>query len=253
MLTEATFADKGILVHSDAVPTPAGYGALQTAAAGVPWPNQIFYYAIVAFDERGNRGAVSNLVPVYIHEATTTVPAVVEGAELELDLLSYLQDPSNQSLPADPYLREKILKLSENLVELKGSNAEIYIATGIVSGIVLVIVIVLVALVMLNRRKRSLSPVPAPAAAPAPTTYKEVEEKPNLVQVSKLSTDGSSKVLLSWLDSLPKGEEKVTSPSPPSSHNTSMESTLNTISRRNHTLTKTNPYRHKVGIWVSIS
>ena len=26
----------------------------------------------------------------------------------------------------------------------------------------------------------------------------------------------------------------------------STESTLNTISRRNHTLTKTNPYRHKV-------
>ena len=65
------------------------------------------------------------------------------------------------------------------------------------------------------------------------------------------STDGSSKVLLSWLDSLPPkaGEAEKGRNSPPSSHNTSLE---NTISRRNHTLTKTNPYRHKVGIESTI-
>jgi len=100
-----------------------------------------------------------------------------------------------------------------------------------------------------------MSPVPIPAT-PTTTTYKEPEDKSNLGQVTKLSSDGSSKVLLSWLDSLPKTDDKVgVTSSSPSSHNTSLDSTLNTISRRNHTLTKTNPYRHKVltnGSFVSL-
>ena len=38
----------------------------------MPWTNEIFYYGIVAIDEEGNRGEISNLVAVYIHEETTT-------------------------------------------------------------------------------------------------------------------------------------------------------------------------------------
>ena len=38
----------------------------------VPWTNEIFYYGIVAIDDEGNRGEISNLVAVYIHEETTT-------------------------------------------------------------------------------------------------------------------------------------------------------------------------------------
>ena len=68
--------------------------------------------------------------------------------------------------------------------------------------------------------------------------------------MSKVSPDGSSKVLLSWLESLPKSEsdslEPMSPPSPPASHNNSLDSGTNTINRRNQTLTRTNPYRHKV-------
>lgn len=261
MLADSTFSEKGILVHSESVPIPGVYGTPQTSTVGVPWPNQLFYYAIVAIDDRGNRGTISNLVSVFILESSTTTttesgssPAPIDP----LDILSYLQSHqlnSNDSLD-DKHLREKFLKLSENLVELKGSNSEIYIATGIVSGVVVVIIIILIALVLLNRRKRSMSPVPIPATPNTTTTYKEPEDKSNLGQVTKLSSDGSSKVLLSWLDSLPKTDDKVgVTSSSPSSHNTSLDSTLNTISRRNHTLTKTNPYRHKVltnGSFVSL-
>ena len=73
-----------------------------------------------------------------------------------------------------------------------------------------------------------------------------------LTKVSKVSPDGSSKVLLSWLESLPKSEsdslEPMSPPSPPASHNNSLDSQsgANTINRRNQTLTRTNPYRHKV-------
>ena len=38
----------------------------------VPWTNEIFYYGIVALDDQANRGQISNLVAVYIHEETTT-------------------------------------------------------------------------------------------------------------------------------------------------------------------------------------
>ena len=37
----------------------------------MPWANEIFYYAIIAIDEVGNRGEVSNIVPVYAEEITT--------------------------------------------------------------------------------------------------------------------------------------------------------------------------------------
>ena len=77
-----------------------------------------------------------------------------------------------------------------------------------------------------------------------------------LTKVSKVSPDGSSKVLLSWLESLPKSEsdqsslEHINPPSPHNSHNNSIDnsidSNINTINRRNQTLTRTNPYRHKV-------
>ena len=71
-----------------------------------------------------------------------------------------------------------------------------------------------------------------------------------LTKVSKVSPDGSSKVLLSWLESLPKSDvdslEPISPPSPHTSHNNSIDSNINTINRRNQTLTRTNPYRHKV-------
>ena len=55
-------------------------------------------------------------------------------------------------------------------------------------------------------------------------------------------------VLLSWLESLPKSdtESLAAPPSPGHSHNNSIDSNINTINRRNQTLTRTNPYRHKV-------
>ena len=44
------------------------YGSVQSCTVSVPWPNEPFYFAIVAEDDAGNRGLVSNIVSVYIHE-----------------------------------------------------------------------------------------------------------------------------------------------------------------------------------------
>lgn len=284
MLSAEHFSTKGILVHSDSLPSPLSYGAQQMCTAGVPWTNQVFFYAIVAWDDRDNRGPISNLVPVYIHEETTTTTTSTSTLKptSSLDpflLLKYLQN-ANITDPAfgdDLILKENFLKLSENLVELERSNEEIYIAVGIVCGVVMMIVILLMSLVMISRRKRSLNGAVTNAAnnssqqtitdsstAGSSSNFEPGSGSNKISKVSKVSPDGSSKVLLSWLESLPKTEgsddidphEGLPPPSPLPSHNASMDSSgLNTISRRNHTLTRTNPYRHKMltnGSFVSL-
>merc|ERR1712123_338076 len=129
-------------------------------------------------------------------------------------------------------------------------------------------------LVMIGRRKRSLSGAAVSIAANnssqqtitdsgtggSNSNYDSGSNHSKIAKVSKVSPDGSSKVLLSWLESLPKSDsgdsmDPISPPSPPTSHNNSLDSTINTISRRNQTLTRTNPYRHKVltnGSFVSL-
>ena len=265
MLSEANFGSKGILVHSDSLPKPALYGSNQSCTASVPWTNQLFYYAIVAFDDRDNRSPISNLVSVYIHEETTTTTTTTLPPTTSIDpflLLKYLQNRelANNSFAGNAALKENFLKLSENLVQLERSNEEIYIAVGIVCGVVMMIVILLMSLVMISRRKRSVSPVTITtnSSSTSPPASSTSSHSSKMAKVSKVSPDGSSKVLLSWLESLPKNEGSEESPpSPPaSSHNHSMDSNgVNTISRRNQTLTRTNPYRHKMltnGSFVSL-
>jgi len=286
MLSEENFISKGILVHSDSLPVPQPYGTLQTCNAGVPWTNEVFFYAITAWDERNNRGPISNLVSVYIHEETTTTSTTTENniQSSSLDpllLLKYLKNAniSDPNFGDADVLKGKFLKLSENLVELERSNEEIYIAVGIVCGVVMMIVILLMSLVMIGRRKRSLSGAAVSIAANnssqqtntdsgtggSNSNYDSGSNHSKIAKVSKVSPDGSSKVLLSWLESLPKTDgnedidqqEDLPPPSPLPSHNASLDSAgnMNTISRRNHTLGRTNPYKHRMltnGSFVSL-
>jgi hypothetical protein len=204
---------------------------------------------------------------VYIHEETTTTTTTTStpSPATSIDpfvLLKYLQNRNmNESFPGDDILKENLVKLSENLVQLERSSAEIYIAVGIVSGVVMMIVILVISLVMISRRKRSVNPSSVTAirtnSPPASTSDTYDSGTNHFAQASKMvSSDGSSKVLLSWLESLPKTDESEPPPSPPESHNHSMDNSgVNTISRRNHTLTRTNPYRHKMltnGSFVSL-
>ena len=71
-LTGEEFEVKGILVHPSLTPSPGKFGAREKSVVRVPWPNEVFYYAVVAIDEAGNRGEISNKVAVYIHEEPTT-------------------------------------------------------------------------------------------------------------------------------------------------------------------------------------
>ena len=67
------FQTKGILVHPSLTPKPGVQGSSETCVVAIPWPNEIFYYAVVAFDSAGNRGDISNLVAVYIQEVSRMI------------------------------------------------------------------------------------------------------------------------------------------------------------------------------------
>ena len=69
-LNEPVFT--GILVHDSFLPEPLQYGSKQSCKVGVPWPNEVFYYGLVAIDEAGNRSPISNIISVYIYEPPTT-------------------------------------------------------------------------------------------------------------------------------------------------------------------------------------
>eukprot|EP00095_Tigriopus_kingsejongensis_P010323 maker-scaffold187_size272365-snap-gene-1.30 protein:Tk10323 transcript:maker-scaffold187_size272365-snap-gene-1.30-mRNA-1 annotation:"hypothetical protein DAPPUDRAFT_253437" len=85
-LRDSNFADMSIPVHASLIPQPEKSGQEQRCTVGVPWPNEVFYYAIVAFDEAGNRGKISNTIPVFIKEDPSTLPPlhdVIASNEVE--------------------------------------------------------------------------------------------------------------------------------------------------------------------------
>ena len=92
---------------------------------------------------------------VYIHEVTTTTTTTTE-ADSTLDpylILKYLKDRnlSAESLDEEQFLRN----ISENLeAELERSSGEVYVAVGIVAGVVTMVVILLGSIIVVTRRKR---------------------------------------------------------------------------------------------------
>ena len=120
-LTEENFGEQGIMIHTSLVPSPEPAGTEQRCTVGVPWPNEVFYYAIVAFDAAGNRGAVSNIIPVFVEEplTTTSAPSTIKFSDM--------RDVS-ATLPLKSFIQ------SEGLM---------YIIAGIISLILIIIVIIL--------------------------------------------------------------------------------------------------------------
>ena len=82
------YAEASILVDASLVPSPAEYGERQDCTVGVPWPGQMFYYAIVGIDEAGNRAEISNVVAVKIDKreepSVTMLPFVEETSTPEM-------------------------------------------------------------------------------------------------------------------------------------------------------------------------
>ena len=107
---------------------PAGeYGVEEEIDAAVPWAGQVFYYGVVAIDEEGNRGAVSNLIAAYIKEATTTMRIALPLSQEEM---------VESSIGSSWFL-------DRNSVALAG---------GVVGGVILVVVTLVIGLLLRARR-----------------------------------------------------------------------------------------------------
>ena len=120
-LSQENFGEQGIMIHTSLVPSPEPAGTEQRCTVGVPWPNEVFYYAIVAFDAAGNRGEVSNIIPVFVKEpmTTTAAPSTVKFSDMK---------DVSATLPLKSFIQ------SEGLM---------YIIAGIISLILIIIVIIL--------------------------------------------------------------------------------------------------------------
>ena len=132
-LVGKNFQTMGIPVHESLLPVPAEYGTVQTATVGLPWANEVFFYGIVASDESGNRGLVSNLIPVFASESTTP-----HSNENDYDD-NNLGNGSN---------------MSSAVMEAFGNHDMLtYIVAGAVSGLFLILMIIVVIAVCRCRRK----------------------------------------------------------------------------------------------------
>ena len=144
-LTEEMFHTKGIPVHESLIPFPAESGTRQQATVSLPWPNELFYYAIVAFDESNNRGLVSNLVPVYIIEIATSTSM----ANIIFKVVNGTDDDA-----AD---------LAKHVQQAMDNNTMIYlIAGGITAFLLILISLFVVAICKSKRRRRFLKEIPPP-------------------------------------------------------------------------------------------
>jgi hypothetical protein len=132
-LTGKNFQTMGIPVHESLLPVPVEYGTQQTATVGLPWANEVFYYGIVAYDESGNRGIVSNLVPVFAVEATTP-----HSADSDYD---------DNSLGGNGNMSSAVMEAFGNHDMLT------YIVAGAVSGLFLILLIIVVIAVCRCRRR----------------------------------------------------------------------------------------------------
>jgi hypothetical protein len=247
-LTEATFTEKGILVHDSFTPDPLFYGSRQTCTVGVPWPNEVFYYGLVAVDEAGNRSPISNILSVYIYEAPTTTTTTTSTTTTLIRTLTGAAIPLLASA-------EDVLVSNGGHERAWSKHVRVYIATGVICGLLLIIIAVIIFILVRVKTKRTTYDTEAK------DTYKAYEPtNPGGGQHPK-----SGDKLTSWLDSLPRSEVHNTlrssghsngqhSPNTTASHELSLNESTNGTLRRNgggtnsntHTLTKTNPYRHKV-------
>ena len=208
----AAFEETGILVHNSFTPKPLSYGQRQTCTVGVPWPNEVFYYAVVSVDAAGNRSPISNIISVYISEGEAAEAAEVESQEP-------LYEGAELASPG-----------KRGLARLRTRRLKTYIAVGVVCGLVLIVfVLVTVILVRVKKRRK------AQYDAERRDSYKAYEPNGDEKEAA-----AANKNLSSWLDSLPRSERGHIEP------DITLEGAAQGTLPKQHTLTKTNPYRHKV-------
>jgi len=132
-LSNQNFSKEGLSVQETLIPVPQHAGTPQSMTVALPWPNNKFYYAVLAVDQEGNYSPVSNLVQI-------TAPPI-ESAMKEL------QTEEQHDLPINlPVIFSG---------DFTNSSA-IYIISGAVCGVLLILSAIATA-ILLRRRISSTS------------------------------------------------------------------------------------------------
>ena len=182
-LREENFTDTGILVHTSLVPVPEEYGTEQRSTVGIPWPNEVFYYAIVAIDEEGNRGEVSNVVSVYAEETPPT-PAPSIGFDQAGAGGGGVVYPRHESAP----------------LTAADTDQLIYIVSGVISALLIVILLVVVATLVRARWTSTSKQASAGQIyvkdfeSSLGGTLKKVASLPDITKDNPVTEGGSAKV-----------------------------------------------------------
>ena len=191
--------------------SPSDYGTKEKCDARVGW-DRTMYCAVLAFDTNNNRGKVSNVIEVITPaQQTSPVPPAEEVDSHTKELLKIIR------LGNYSHIQELIDGINNGNSNRTNTTNNIYIATGVMAGIVAVIVLLLAVMIYRNRRKQKLVSEPVSSTFPVSDirVRQQASESPTLIHSSKLSsTDGSSKVLLSWLEDLPTSSVAQQSRSP---------------------------------------
>ncbi len=244
-------------------------GRPQACAVGVPWPDQVFFYAVVAVDGAGNAGEVSNVVSLYVRSKRS--PSTTTSDE-GINVWNVGGGGVNGTSVGSVSPLDGAFGLGVGSHRLR-----VYMAAAVGAGLVaLSVAAVAVLLVRIRRRRgrrgggqgetrrkeydaeerdtyRNYEPRPQPqgkAASATPTTASTASSSSacgggDQVEIATVS---GGKGLSAWLDSLPRSEVSPNT----TSHDLSLDNngggggTLGRQRSGNHTLTKTNPYRHKV-------
>ena len=181
LINDATFTEKGILVHDSFTPKPLDYGSKQSCTVGVPWPNEIFYYGLVAIDEAGNRSPISNIISVYIYEPPTTTTTTTTTTSAPLTV--------RRNKSAVPLYSEEV---SVNEQQFWSKNVRVYIAIGVICAILFIAVGVIIVIVYKCKTKRT-------------STYDtENRDSYKAYEPQNGVKNNADKNLNSWLDSLPR-------------------------------------------------
>jgi hypothetical protein len=144
-LMSSQFLNKAIPVHESLLPSPGVSGTLQTITVALPWPNEVFYYAITSLDESNNRAQVSNLVPVYAEEIKTTT-----HHEMTFKVVN---SSNNDHLITGQY---------GHLEAMLDNDTMIYVISGGITAFLLVLIGLFSLAMCRAKRKRALKQRPPP-------------------------------------------------------------------------------------------
>ena len=156
---------------------------------------------------------MSNLATIYLPPAP--IPATPPAGDMPTQQLLDIIRQGNYS-----HIQQLLTGISADGDRNTNTTNSIYTATGVMAGVVAVIIIMLMVMIYRNRRKEKLvnSPIDSTMSTFPVSDIrvrKQSSESPTLIHSSKLSSaDGSSKVLLSWLEDLPTHSHGLQDTSP---------------------------------------